>query len=104
MKLSRAITLAVAALANQAAAAIPITGATTGLSSGIPVRHNVVDLFNEGGPQWTLYIRALSAMMAADADDPESYFQVSGIHGRPIIAWDSNDRPKMQMGYCPHAV
>ncbi|SPO05045.1 uncharacterized protein DNG_07730 [Cephalotrichum gorgonifer] len=104
MKITRAITLAVLALANQVSAAVPVTGATSGIRGGnIPARQNINDLFNAGGPAWTLYIRALSAFMAVDPNDPESFFQISGIHGRPVIAWDSNDQPKMQMGYCPHS-
>lgn len=105
MKISSAITLAVVALANEVSAAITVTGATTGLSSGsVPQRRNIVDLFNDGGPAWTLYVKALSAMMDAEDTDPESYFQLSGIHGRPVVAWDSDDTAKTQMGYCPHAV
>lgn len=104
MKISSAITLAVVALANEVSAAITVTGATTGLSSGsVPQRRNIVDLFNDGGPAWTLYVKALSAMMDAEDTDPESYFQLSGIHGRPVVAWDSDDTAKTQMGYCPHA-
>lgn len=105
MKLSHAITVAVAALANQAAATVTITGAKTGLSSGqVPLRQNIVDLFNKGGPQWTLYLRALSAWYDTDDKDPESFFQIAGIHGRPIIPWDSDEEAKVQMGYCPHIV
>lgn len=105
MKISSAIALAVVALASEVSATIPITGATTGLSSGsVPQRRNIVDLFNDGGPAWTLYVKALSAMMDAEDTDPESYFQLSGIHGRPVVAWDSDEKAKTQMGYCPHAV
>lgn len=105
MKISSAITLAVVALASEVSATITVTGPTTGLSSGsVPQRRNIVDLFNDGGPSWTLYVKALSAMMDADDTDPESYFQLSGIHGRPIVAWDSDEKAKTQMGYCPHAV
>lgn len=103
MKVSAAITLAVAALASQVSATIPVTGAQSGLSSGkVPARQNVVDLFNNGGPQWSLYLRALKAMYEVDENDPESFFQIAGIHGRPVIPWDSDEEAKMQMGYCPH--
>lgn len=103
MKVSAAISLAVATLASQVSAAVPITGAQTGLSSGnVPARQNINDLFNNGGPQWTLYLRALKSMYEVDENDPESFFQIAGIHGRPVIPWDSDEEAKMQMGYCPH--
>lgn len=103
MKVSTAISLAVAALASQVSATVPITGAQTGLSSGsVPARQNINDLFNEGGPQWSLYLRALKAFYEVDENDPESFFQIAGIHGRPVIGWDSDEEAKMQMGYCPH--
>lgn len=105
MKVSHAITLAVAALANSVSASVPVTGAQSGLSSGqVPARQNIVDLFNEGGPQWSLYIRALSKFMETDEKDPESFFQIAGIHGKPVIPWDSEEKAKTQMGYCPHIV
>lgn len=103
MKVSATISLAVAALATQVSAAVPITGAQSGLSSGsVPARQNINDLFNAGGPQWTLYLRALKAMYEVDENDPESFFQIAGIHGRPVVPWDSDEEAKMQMGYCPH--
>ena len=106
MKISLAISVAVAALANQVSATIPITGVRTGIQgTKPPARQNIVDLYNKGGPQWTLYIRALDYWYyQTDDKDPESFFQMAGIHGRPIIPWDSDEEGKVQMGYCPHIV
>ncbi|KAJ6788102.1 hypothetical protein PWT90_05055 [Aphanocladium album] len=71
----------------------------------LPPRRSIVDLHSAGGPQWDLYIQALRAMQAANATDPESYFQVSGIHGKPFIEYDKTG-PKtteaLWAGYCPH--
>lgn len=43
--------------------------------------------------QRSLYLQALAAMQAAPWQDKESYFQLSGIHGLPHMAYDGAINP-----------
>ncbi|TDZ61431.1 Tyrosinase [Colletotrichum trifolii] len=69
-----------------------------------PLRRNINDL-QASGAQWDLYILGLAAMQR---DEPEteklSYFQISGIHGRPFIPWNGVQAVSGGSGggYCPH--
>ncbi|KAF9872158.1 tyrosinase [Colletotrichum karsti] len=84
-----------------------ITGLKTGIDSTSgqrPLRKNINDL-QSSGAQWDLYILGLAAMQR---DEPEndklSYFQISGIHGRPFIPWNGVQAVSGGSGggYCPH--
>ncbi|TDZ34027.1 Tyrosinase [Colletotrichum spinosum] len=84
-----------------------ITGLKTGIDSTSgqrPLRRNINDL-QASGAQWDLYILGLAAMQR---DEPEteklSYFQISGIHGRPFIPWNGVQAVSGGSGggYCPH--
>ncbi|KEZ46479.1 hypothetical protein SAPIO_CDS0817 [Scedosporium apiospermum] len=93
-------------LASLTSARISITGATTGINSAsgeAPPRLNINTLHKQGGPAWTLYVRALAAMQEAKSSDASSYFQIAGIHGRPLIPWDGDGKSVGPNGYCPHA-
>ncbi|TVY55332.1 Polyphenol oxidase 1 [Lachnellula cervina] len=89
----------------------PITGVNTGRDAQTgarPFRQNILDLQNDG-PSWSLYIQALTAMQNADDNDPLSYFQVAGIHGRPYRPWNNFNQvqgagPGTSAfgGYCTH--
>ncbi|CAI4219891.1 unnamed protein product [Parascedosporium putredinis] len=73
-------------LATVVSARVSITGATTGfdaLSGEPPSRLNINILHTQGGPAWSLYVRALAAMQAAKADDVLSYFQIMGVSRGP---------------------
>ncbi|PHH92687.1 hypothetical protein CDD83_6105 [Cordyceps sp. RAO-2017] len=76
-----------------------------GVQSSRSVRRNVNDLFDERGPEWDLYVQALSAMQDADSDDPLSWFQIGAIHGQPRIEWNNTGRgiPGNDAGYCTHS-
>ncbi|KJZ73459.1 hypothetical protein HIM_07253 [Hirsutella minnesotensis 3608] len=83
----------------------PITGAPIPQgTTGAPLRMNINDLQAQGGPQWDLYIRALSEMQGVDYRDTLSYFQISGIHGKPYIEWNGTGAAAYDNwgGYCPH--
>ncbi|KAM4066537.1 tyrosinase [Hirsutella rhossiliensis] len=83
----------------------PITGAPVPQNApGVPLRMNINDLQAAGGPQWDLYLRALSDMQSVNYHDTLSYFQISGIHGRPYIEWNNTGGPAYDDwgGYCPH--
>ncbi|TQV97437.1 tyrosinase 2 [Cordyceps javanica] len=87
------------------AALVIVTGAQVDPGSpSVPPRRNISEIQAENGAQWDLYIQALAAMQAANETDPESYFQISGIHGKPYIEYDQTG-PKNTAGwegYCPH--
>ncbi|KAK4219908.1 Di-copper centre-containing protein [Rhypophila decipiens] len=87
---------------------ITVTGVSTGIDPKThqrPTRRDIRELFSESGPQWDLYILALSAFQAVDEADELSYFQITGIHGRPFEAWNDVENvpgAPEEMGYCPH--
>ncbi|OAA63847.1 putative domain, di-copper centre [Cordyceps fumosorosea ARSEF 2679] len=87
-------------------AAIIVTGVPVASTAPtVPPRQNIVDLYAKGGPQWDLYIQALASMQATDMTDPESYFQISAIHGAPAMEYDNTGPRKTGGGwggYCPH--
>ncbi|KAM3515279.1 hypothetical protein MY11210_001020 [Beauveria gryllotalpidicola] len=70
----------------------------------IPLRRSITELAAEAGPQWDLYLQALRAMYDRDPKDPESFFQIAGIHGRPFTEY--NNAGKMNTngwgGYSTH--
>ncbi|EFQ36356.1 uncharacterized protein GLRG_11501 [Colletotrichum graminicola M1.001] len=84
-----------------------ITGLKTGVDSSSgqrPLRQNINDL-QASGAQWDLYILGLAAMQNdAPENDMLSYFQISGIHGRPYIPWNGVQAVSGGSGggYCPH--
>ena len=51
--------------------------------------------------QWNLYLLALNRFKGMSQTDKLSYYQVSGIHGRPFTAWDGV-RLDRNGGYCTH--
>ncbi|CAM1506432.1 Fc.00g060730.m01.CDS01 [Cosmosporella sp. VM-42] len=88
-------------------AAYPVTGVfVDSRNGGVPLRQEINTLQAAGGAQWDLYIRALRAMYEADPDDPLSFFQVAGIHGRPYMEWNGAGAMTSDgwRGYCPHGV
>ncbi|KAM0740987.1 hypothetical protein ACQRIT_003844 [Beauveria bassiana] len=90
---------------TQTSASVIVTGPRVDPNApSVPPRRSIVDFYATGGPQWDLYIQALGAMQAADATDPESYFQISGIHGKPFAEYDGTGPMNTSgwAGYCPH--
>ncbi|KAL0934277.1 tyrosinase 2 [Colletotrichum truncatum] len=85
---------------------LPIVGVRSGVNQQtgeVPVRRDINVLYEEGGPQWDLYVGALTAMQDANETDPTSYFQIAGIHGQPYIAWSGGGpQTGAEAGYCPH--
>ncbi|KAH7312343.1 hypothetical protein B0I35DRAFT_356410 [Stachybotrys elegans] len=83
----------------------PITGVDVDpRASGVPLRQNINDIYAQGGPQWDLYIQALMAMYNTNSSNDLSYFQISGIHGRPYREWNGGGSRRSDgwLGYCPH--
>ncbi|KAK1989068.1 hypothetical protein LZ30DRAFT_808174 [Colletotrichum cereale] len=89
-----------------AAQEIPVVGVRSGIgmrTGEVPIRRNINSIYDERGPQWDLYIGALTAMQDANETDPTSYFQVAGIHGQPYMAWSGGGpQTGADTGYCPH--
>ncbi|TID07324.1 Tyrosinase [Colletotrichum higginsianum] len=89
-----------------AAQEIPVAGVRSGVNTRtgeMPIRRNINSVFDERGPQWDLYIAALTAMQDANETDPTSYFQIAGIHGQPYMAWSGGGpQTGADAGYCPH--
>lgn len=77
--------------------------AITGLqSSGTYPRLEIRQL-QKNTAQWNLYLLALNRFKGMSQADKSSYYQVSGIHGRPFIPWDGvNFTPGQGGGYCTH--
>ena len=54
--------------------------------------------------QWNLYLLALNDFQNRDQSTQLSYYQISGIHGRPYVPWDGvNFTPGRGGGYCTHS-
>ncbi|PVI06884.1 Di-copper centre-containing protein [Periconia macrospinosa] len=55
---------------------------------------------------WTLFLLAVERLKAVDQQNKTSFYQVAGIHGRPVVSWDGlppwTTSTDAQMGYCPH--
>ncbi|KAK4190860.1 putative tyrosinase [Podospora australis] len=86
---------------------ILVTGVKTGIDNGTgqpPPRLNINLLSTQAGPQWDLYILALSELQALNETDETSYFALAGIHGFPHSAWNGvghvDGAPVT--GFCPH--
>ncbi|QSZ30034.1 hypothetical protein DSL72_004552 [Monilinia vaccinii-corymbosi] len=107
----------------------PIGGVHTGVNKQTgerPARRDILDLQNDV-PTWfgrrtevnhkspllnrrlnlsrSLYIQALTAIQKVKEDDPLSWFQIAGIHGRPYYSWGHVEQsPNAPLiGYCTHA-
>ncbi|KAL0467683.1 hypothetical protein QR685DRAFT_366309 [Neurospora intermedia] len=96
-----------ASLAAAQTTPIPVVGVKTGVDSKTgqrPIRRNINDLYARGGPQWDLYILALSEMQAMNESEELSYFSLAGIHGLPHEVWNGVEQVEgaPDTGYCPH--
>lgn len=76
-----------------------VTGARV-IDGHIPQRQEIRQL-RKNTPLWNLYLLGLNKFQRMDQSDVRSYYQLSGIHGRPFTEW--NGVPLVQnMGYCSH--
>lgn len=79
------------------------TLAITGLkSSGTHQRLEIRQL-QKNTPQWNLFLLALNRFQGMSQSDRSSYYQVSGIHGRPFVPWDGVQL-QQSAGYCTHEI
>ncbi|KAL0764557.1 hypothetical protein CaCOL14_012858 [Colletotrichum acutatum] len=104
--LTLVISILVAASCTISAQEYPVVGVTSGVNlrtGEMPIRRDINVIYEEAGPQWDLYVGALTAMQDANETDPISYFQVAGIHGQPYMAWSGGGpQAGADAGYCPH--
>lgn len=87
--------------ARQAAGFIPITGAQTGRLVNRPECREL-----EADPdRFNIFLLGLSRMQTQSQDNPLSYYQIAGIHGRPFGTWGNvQPGPGLQNnGYCTHS-
>lgn len=55
-----------------------ITDARSNQSISLPVRRDINDLAQQGGPPLDIFILALTRLQAKEEDDPLGYFQIAG--------------------------
>ncbi|RDA86687.1 hypothetical protein CP532_5050 [Ophiocordyceps camponoti-leonardi (nom. inval.)] len=98
------VALGSAAVAPVAADHIAVTGVQGDFRRSVPLRLNINDLQARGGPAWDLYLLSLLAMYETNPSNPESFFQIAGIHGKPYREWDNTGPQEGDgwAGYCPH--
>ncbi|KAI9895089.1 MAG: hypothetical protein M1814_000314 [Vezdaea aestivalis] len=102
---ARSIFLLVSALSSfWPAQAYRVAGVTTSVNTQTGQRPSRQEFgaFASSGAAFDLYIQALQLFQANDQSQLLSYYQVSGIHGRPYLAWDGVNG-QYPTGYCTHA-
>ncbi|KAI4915846.1 hypothetical protein J4E90_004292 [Alternaria incomplexa] len=85
-------------------------GVVTGVKSrdengNVYVRREVRDLKNNAPDQWSLYILALRQLHTTPQSNPNSFYGIASIHGRPYDIWGDAPGRKEKIGkagYCPH--
>jgi tyrosinase len=74
-----------------------------GQNGSVPIRMEIREM-QKNADLWNLYILGLDRLQSVDQRELLSYYQLSGIHGRPYIPWD-NVGPSANgwsNGYCTH--
>lgn len=87
-------------------ASFAVTGVQSGRgANGAPPPRLEIRKLQENNAQWNLYLLALNEFYYnKQPTDMTSYYQVSGIHGRPFTTWDNVAFGKgLDGGYCPHS-
>lgn len=82
---------------------VDITGVKEGIVGGaVPLRTEIRE-FVLNPDMLNIYILGLQRMQALPKTDKLSWYQISGIHGRPYKAWDNVVGNGNQSGYCTHS-
>ncbi|KAL1795189.1 hypothetical protein ACET3X_007005 [Alternaria dauci] len=83
-----------------------VTGVKTRDGNGnVYIRREIRDLMNNFPDQWSLYILALNEFHKTPQNNPNSFYGLASIHGRPYEVWgDAMGIPSKigKAGYCPH--
>jgi len=87
-------------------ASFGITGVQSGRGGdgSVPLRLEIRQL-QQNADQWNLYLLALDRLQNVNQSELLSWYQISGIHGRPFVAWDNVQATQGddQSGYCTHS-
>ncbi|KAH7065183.1 hypothetical protein B0J12DRAFT_693548 [Macrophomina phaseolina] len=79
--------------------------AITGATGGVQPRLEIRDLAAKAD-QFNLFVLAMQRFQSKAQNGKLSYYQVSGIHGRPYVNWDGvgpYSSSPWWPGYCPHS-
>lgn len=83
-----------------------VTGVQSGRSGdgSVPLRLEIRQL-QQNADQWNLYLLALDRLQNVNQTEQLSWYQISGIHGRPYVAWDNVEASPgdENSGYCTHS-
>lgn len=94
-----------AELFDRATSTLAIVGVKSGIdaSGKVPLRLEIRQL-RKNNAQWNLYLLAMNQMQSMDQSQLTSYYQISGIHGRPYVPWDNVQSGNgVNSGYCTHS-
>ncbi|KAG9035263.1 hypothetical protein FS842_003730 [Serendipita sp. 407] len=84
-----------------------MTIATTGVTNpNTLVARQEIRTFANDRELMELYLQGLQRFQAVDQQDPLSWFQIAGIHGRPYIPYDGagqRSATRFFGGYCAHS-
>ena len=81
------------------ASSFAIVGAPV-INGNVPRRLEIREL-RKNTAQWNLYLLAMNELQRMDKSEVKSYYQLSGIHGRPFVEWDGVPLSQ-DTGYCAH--
>ncbi|KAI9840552.1 MAG: hypothetical protein M1837_001532 [Sclerophora amabilis] len=103
MRPSQQLLLFVALCFGALTNALAVTGSTTGINAATGQRpfRKEFRTFQSSGAAFDLYILALQKLQDEPQGNQLSYYQLSGIHGRPYIPWDGVNG-EFGGGYCTH--
>ena len=90
---------------HKRASTVAITGVQDGTTG---IRRELYTLATSYPDEFNLYILAMADFQKSSTSSPTSFFQISGIHGLPSVAWDgvaANQQALSEgaIGYCPHS-
>lgn len=72
-----------------------------GVTDGQYPRLDIREL-KKNADQWNLFLLAMERFQNKPKDDPISYYQIAGIHGRPYVSWNGAAQTGGGGGFCPH--
>ncbi|KAF1973430.1 Di-copper centre-containing protein [Bimuria novae-zelandiae CBS 107.79] len=75
---------------------VQVKGAPDGQFPRLEIRE-----LKKNADQWNLFLLAMERFQNKPKNDPMSYYQIAGIHGRPYLQWNGAGM-KHTGGYCPH--
>lgn len=85
----------------------PVTGARKGYSGDARVYRQEIRNFVRDQDQRVvdLFLLALESMYNLSKGNPQSYYDIAGVHGVPFVGWNGETSPtgaNRQSGYCTH--